>query len=90
MSFKACYEDIENGYYDGSIVHQLTTENKELCGIRCCDNAACELWVWRSRDQKCHLKKKDNLAFHSDSAHWTAKKSIYMLFKLCKVILFKY
>ena len=75
---------MKKGYYDGNIVRNFETENKELCGDGCCANNECDLWVWRSRDKRCHHKKDvcvlGDCAFHSDPTHSTAKKCNYLCY----------
>ena len=72
--FQDCYDNIEDGWYEGEIIRNYVTRNKEECGNSCCENIDCAVWVWRVFDWACHLKKGDNLIHHADSGHWTAKK----------------
>ena len=57
------------------MIHSYTAINKEDCGETCCQASDCMLWVWRSEDKTCHLKKDTNSVFKEEKDHYTSKKS---------------
>ena len=71
-----CYGRIKKGWWAGSlIVNEFKTVSELECGRKCCDNKDCKLWVWRTSDKMCHLKKDDHLKWHTASNHFTAKRN---------------
>ena len=82
-----CYGDIQTGHWGGNkVVPEFTTSNYLECGIRCCSENACKLWVWRTRDKMCYLKSDNDLRWYPDGgSHFAARKvegATFTFFKL--------
>ena len=66
---------MQNGWWSGRlVVPELKTSNPHECGMRCCSEKACKLWIWRTPDKICHLKSYNDLKWHPASNHFAAFK----------------
>jgi len=75
---RPCYGEILNGAWGGTQVSGSgsTTSNAEECGMQCCSNNECKLWVWGSHNKICHLKKDNDLRWYPDGRYFAAKKNL--------------
>ena len=67
-----CVWTIRNGWYKGTDIHYIASNDKDECAAACCAHPHCGTWTLRTSDNNCILKQGNDLTFMTGEGHYTA------------------